>query len=107
MNFDVEAQQLPRNMPLPFVKELTDLNLEKLEYTLFLTEKAIENGKKQQAVYHRAMQSMATKDAAFCFEMGQLNARVKKEIEGHEESKKIVEEFTKHLLELKERLNNV
>lgn len=107
MNIDIEAQEFPRNMPLPFIKELTDLNLEKLQYSLFLTEKAIENGKKQQAVFYRAMKSMATKDPGFCFEMGQLNAKLKIEIEGHEEAKKMAEDYTKRLLDVKERLNNV
>ena len=107
MNIDIECQEFPRNMPIQFVKELTDLNLEKLQYSLFLTEKAIENGKKQQAVFYRAMKSMATKDPGFCFQMGQLNAQLKIEIEGYEVAKKLAEGFTKKLLELKEKLNNV
>ena len=107
MNIDIEAQELPRGMPLSFVNELTDLNLEKLEYSLFLTEKALENCKKQKDVFYRAMKSMATRDAGFCFQMGQLNAMMDKEIEGHEEAKKMAENYVKRLLIVKEKINNV
>ena len=104
---DVKLIGIPQGMPLPFVKELIELNIEKIQYSLFLTENCIENNNKQQAVFFKAMKSMATRDVSFCFEVGQLNAQVTKETEHLEKANKASNDAMKDLLKAREEINNV